>query len=107
MTNQAFICDAVRTPFYRSAANAVVQVGHAALPLDDPDALQLGVRSTPTGFPEPGAPAAMREDLYGVLRDSRTADPLNGTRGWPPRYAARRLAWHVLDHAWEIEDKSD
>ncbi len=26
--------------------------------------------------------------------------------GWPPRYAARRLAWHVLDHLWEIEDKS-
>ena len=27
-------------------------------------------------------------------------------KGWPPRYAARRLAWHVLDHMWEIEDKS-
>jgi hypothetical protein len=26
--------------------------------------------------------------------------------GWPPRYAARRLVWHVLDHAWEIEDRS-
>lgn len=25
---------------------------------------------------------------------------------WPPRYAARRRAWHVLDHAWEIEDRS-
>jgi hypothetical protein len=25
---------------------------------------------------------------------------------WPPRYLARRVAWHVLDHAWEIEDKS-
>ena len=25
---------------------------------------------------------------------------------WPPRYAARRIAWHVTDHAWEIEDKS-
>jgi len=25
---------------------------------------------------------------------------------WPSRYALRRLAWHVLDHAWEIEDKS-
>ncbi|MEA2640361.1 MAG: hypothetical protein QOF51_1755 [Chloroflexota bacterium] len=25
---------------------------------------------------------------------------------WPPRYAARRIAWHVLDHAWEIEDRS-
>ena len=27
-------------------------------------------------------------------------------RAWPPLYALRRLAWHVLDHAWEIEDKS-
>ena len=25
---------------------------------------------------------------------------------WAWRYAARRVAWHVLDHAWEIEDKS-
>jgi hypothetical protein len=24
---------------------------------------------------------------------------------WPARYALRRIAWHVLDHAWEIEDK--
>ena len=27
-------------------------------------------------------------------------------QGWPTRYAARRIAWHVLDHAWEIEDRS-
>ena len=26
-------------------------------------------------------------------------------RRWPLRYAVRRFAWHVLDHAWEIEDK--
>lgn len=25
---------------------------------------------------------------------------------WPSRYSLRRLAWHVIDHAWEIEDKS-
>ncbi len=25
---------------------------------------------------------------------------------WPSRYAARRIAWHALDHAWEIEDRS-
>lgn len=24
---------------------------------------------------------------------------------WTPRYTIRRCAWHVLDHAWEIEDK--
>jgi hypothetical protein len=26
---------------------------------------------------------------------------------WPTAYAIRRCAWHVVDHAWEIEDKSD
>ncbi len=34
--------------------------------------------------------------------------PARGPRGgiiWPPRYFARRVAWHVLDHAWEIEDR--
>jgi len=25
---------------------------------------------------------------------------------WPAPYAARRLGWHVMDHAWEIEDRS-
>jgi hypothetical protein len=25
---------------------------------------------------------------------------------WPLGYAVRRFAWHVLDHAWEIEDKN-
>jgi hypothetical protein len=25
---------------------------------------------------------------------------------WSPRYAARRSAWHALDHAWEIEDRA-
>ena len=24
---------------------------------------------------------------------------------WPLPYAVRRFAWHVLDHAWEVEDK--
>jgi hypothetical protein len=25
---------------------------------------------------------------------------------WPVPYAIRRIAWHALDHAWEIEDRS-
>jgi hypothetical protein len=33
-----------------------------------------------------------------------TTGPRGGTR-WTPRYFVRRLAWHVLDHAWEIEDR--
>jgi hypothetical protein len=34
--------------------------------------------------------------------------PAQGPRGgviWPPRYFVRRVAWHVLDHAWEIDDR--
>jgi len=31
--------------------------------------------------------------------------PRSGTL-WSPRYFIRRAAWHVLDHAWEIEDRS-
>jgi hypothetical protein len=30
--------------------------------------------------------------------------PRGGIR-WPARYYVRRAAWHVLDHAWEIEDR--
>jgi hypothetical protein len=28
-----------------------------------------------------------------------------GGRRWTPRYYVRRSAWHILDHAWEIEDR--
>lgn len=34
--------------------------------------------------------------------------PEEGPRGgvvWPPRYFIRRSIWHLLDHAWEIEDR--
>src|SRR2546426_4120237 len=31
--------------------------------------------------------------------------PRGGTR-WAPRHFVRRSAWHVLDHAWEIEDRA-
>ena len=30
-----------------------------------------------------------------------------GETRWPFRYAVSRIAWHVLDHAWEIEDKRE
>jgi hypothetical protein len=31
----------------------------------------------------------------------------NRDEKWPIAYAARRIAWHTLDHAWEIEDRSE
>lgn len=69
-------------------------------------ARSLGVRYTPTQFGRAGGQAAMRAELIEVLRGARDGAPLVD-RGWPARYASRRIAWHVLDHAWEIEDKSE
>ena len=44
--------------------------------------------------------------IAAVLREPSDGSPIEG-RKWNRRYAARRVAWHVLDHAWEIEDRSD
>jgi hypothetical protein len=57
-------------------------------------------------------PAIDDEEGIGVLRRDlleaccRPAGRVVVERGWNPRYAARRIAWHALDHAWEIEDRS-
>ncbi|MBK9179752.1 MAG: hypothetical protein IPM45_09320 [Acidimicrobiales bacterium] len=68
-------------------------------------ARKLGLRppapSAPGGV---GATAARRRAIVEALRSARAGGATD--RGWPPRYAARRIAWHVLDHAWEIEDRS-
>ncbi|MET1232692.1 MAG: hypothetical protein ABWY52_07565 [Candidatus Limnocylindrales bacterium] len=34
------------------------------------------------------------------------ATPRQTRKPWTPRYFVRRAAWHVLDHAWEIEDRA-
>jgi len=46
--------------------------------------------------------------LDGLASAAHGELPDKGPRGglrWPPRYFVRRVAWHVLDHAWEIEDR--
>jgi len=47
--------------------------------------------------------------LDGLMAAAHGELPTQGPRGgayWPPRYFVRRAAWHVLDHAWEIEDRA-
>ncbi len=43
--------------------------------------------------------SAQRESLVTSLREH------DGLQRWPVDYALRIIAWHVLDHAWEIEDR--
>lgn len=59
--------------------------------------------------PDPSDPASIdvvRDAIAAVLREPSDGSPIEG-RKWNRRYAARRIAWHVLDHAWEIEDRTD
>jgi hypothetical protein len=63
----------------------------------------MGRRHSPV---DAAAVLAMRADLLEVLRQPSDGSPIAGRR-WPPRYAARRIAWHALDHAWEMEDRTD
>lgn len=65
----------------------------------------LGVRHRPPARDDREAVAALRDAIAAALRTPSTGEPPT-PKGWPPRYTARRIAWHVLDHAWEIEDKS-
>jgi nitroreductase len=44
--------------------------------------------------------------LAALAAGKPVADPRNTKHPWPPRFYVRRSAWHALDHAWEIEDRS-
>jgi hypothetical protein len=46
--------------------------------------------------------------LRALAASARGEIPAKGPRGglrWTARYFIRRVAWHMLDHAWEIEDR--
>lgn len=48
------------------------------------------------------------EILDGLAAGAAGGLPTEGPRGgkrWGARYFVRRVAWHVVDHAWEIEDR--
>jgi hypothetical protein len=48
----------------------------------------------------------IRAAMLDALREPSDGSPL-ADRKWTARYAAHRIAWHALDHAWEIEDRSE
>jgi hypothetical protein len=68
-------------------------------------ARKLGVKHKPPAFDDTAAISALRADLLAVLSEPSDGVP-RMPKGWPPRYAVRRLAWHVLDHAWEMQDRA-
>jgi len=72
-------------------------------------ARKLGLREPPLQTSDAAAVGAFRatlaETLEAAIKQRGSPGPSTVPGAWLPRYAARRIAWHVLDHAWEIEDK--
>ncbi|GIJ45704.1 hypothetical protein Val02_25900 [Virgisporangium aliadipatigenens] len=69
-------------------------------------ARKLGVRHKQPALGDSEAIEALRADIVAVLAKPSPDGAGVVPRGWPVRYAARRIAWHVLDHAWEMEDRA-
>jgi hypothetical protein len=69
-------------------------------------ARELGLKRTAPKPDDRPAIEAGRADVLDILRRPSDGSPV-ADRKWPVRYAARRIAWHALDHAWEMQDRSE
>ena len=64
----------------------------------------LGVRTPPRAMDTPDGLSRHREDVITAIEHfGRTGEDV--PRKWSLRYFVRRMVWHTLDHAWEMQDK--
>lgn len=67
-------------------------------------ASKLGLRLPAPDVEDRDAVLAFRAALAVTIRAGAPhADP---AKAWPLPYAVRRIVWHVVDHAWEIQDRA-
>jgi hypothetical protein len=88
----------------RGGGRDTAQIADHVVGVEAMYARKIGLSRDKAAAAAPDAPAQLRARIVAALRAPGGLVVPAG--GWPPRYAARRLAWHVLDHLWEIEDKS-
>lgn len=64
---------------------------------------KVGVRSSPDAWQDPDELRARRDALCAGIREFNARGPSAGA--WTVQFLIRRCAWHMLDHAWEMEDR--
>jgi hypothetical protein len=69
-------------------------------------ARKLGIKLKPPGRGDGSAIEELREAILAVIGAPTDAGPAV-PNGWSTAYTARRIAWHALDHAWEMQDRSE
>ncbi len=67
---------------------------------------RIGRKLDPVGSRDPVQfRQAVLEALAAAAKPGAPAFGPRGGKLWSPRTFVRRAAWHILDHAWEIEDR--
>ena len=79
-------------------------IGHV-VEADAAYAREIGLRLKAPVPEDRAAVEAMRAVVLEAIGATSDGSPL-ADRKWTARYAASRIAWHALDHAWEMEDRS-
>ncbi len=69
-------------------------------------ARKLGVKRKQPATADVAAIEELRAAIAAALGAPSDGSPLVAG-GWTTRYAARRIAWHILEHAWEMQDRAD
>ena len=67
-------------------------------------ARKIGVRHKPFEINDTSALKEMRDEITAVLSKPSAGEPMVAG-GWYAGYAVSFMAWHVVDHLWEIEDR--
>jgi hypothetical protein len=65
---------------------------------------KVGVRSAHDAWKDPDALRAHREAICEGIREFNAIGAAAGS-WWTVQFFIRRSAWHMLDHAWEMEDR--
>jgi hypothetical protein len=69
-------------------------------------ARKLGVKPKQPAIDDIAAIEELREAITAVVGAPSDGSPVLPD-GWTTPYAARRIAWHVLEHAWEMQDRAE
>jgi hypothetical protein len=67
-------------------------------------ARKVGVRSSPDSWRDSDELHAHREAFCAAIRETNARGAAAGA-WWTVQFLIRRCAWHMLDHAWEMEDR--
>jgi len=90
----------------RGGGRTTSKIVDHTLMADHAYAREMGLKLPAPSAGDGASIQALREAMLEVLREPSDGSPLAGRR-WTVRYAAHRICWHSLDHAWEIQDRTE